>query len=173
MGYPWHALREACYSDFADRLVMIDYDLLTTRPQVVFPLLYQFIEEEPFEHNFVDVEYDAPEFDNQLGLDGLHRVHRKVAPRPRRTILPPDLFNKYAQLAFWHDLPGSPAYRIVPEQPMEQQHSTRCLCLRIPRGFEQNLAATAVRSAGASPEHFVRRSAIGSKERFFKRLLFS
>ena len=44
------------------------------------------------------VEYDAPEFDAQLGLDGLHRVHPEVKPRPRKTILPPDLFKRYAQL---------------------------------------------------------------------------
>ena len=89
VGYPWHALREACYSDFADRLVLIEYDLLTARPAEVMPLLYQFLGEEPFAHDFENVEYDAPKFDNQLGLDGLHRVHKKVEPRPRKTILPP------------------------------------------------------------------------------------
>ncbi|MEP2298828.1 MAG: sulfotransferase, partial [Kangiellaceae bacterium] len=44
VGYPWHALREACYSDFADRLVIVDYDLLVSRPVDVFKLLYEFIE---------------------------------------------------------------------------------------------------------------------------------
>ena len=39
---------------------------------------YEFLGEELYQHNFENVEYDAPEFDAQLGLDGLHRVHRKV-----------------------------------------------------------------------------------------------
>lgn len=123
VGYPWHALREACYGEFAERLVLVDYDLLTARPADVMKLLYEFLGEEPFEHNFDKVEYDAPEFDAQLGLDGLHRVHKKVEPRPRETILPPDLFERYGQLSFWQGLPNSAAYRIVVEQSVEQQHS--------------------------------------------------
>ena len=124
VGYPWHALREACYSEFADRLVIIDYDLFVQRPTEVMPLLYDFLGEEPFEHDSKKVEYDAPEFDAQLGLDGLHRVHPEIAPRERQTILPPDLFQKYAQLSFWRDLPNSRAFRIVPEQTGAPQQQT-------------------------------------------------
>ena len=116
VGLPWHSLREACYSEFADRLVLIDYDLLTARPAEVMKLLYEFLGEAPFAHDFEAVQFDAPVFDRQLGLDGLHRVHAKVAPRPRQTILPPDLFQRYAQMSFWNDLPNSAAFRIVPEQ---------------------------------------------------------
>ncbi|WP_145420984.1 sulfotransferase family protein [Planctomycetes bacterium K23_9] len=124
VGYPWHALREACYSEFAERLVLVDYDLLTARPADVLQLLYEFLGEEPFEHDFENVQYDAPEFDAQLGLDGLHRVHKTVQPRPRETILPPDLFQRYSQLSFWHDLPHSAAYRIVAQAPTDQQQHT-------------------------------------------------
>ena len=113
VGFPWHALREACYGEHADRIVIVDYDLLTTRAPEVFKLLYAFLGEEPFAHDFDNVDYDAPAFDAQLGLDGLHRVHPKVAPRPRETILPPDLFERYAKLAFWRELPKSRAFRIV------------------------------------------------------------
>lgn len=123
VGFPWHALREGCYSEFADRLVIVDYDLITNRPREVFKLIYEFLGEEPFEHDFGEVEYDAPEFDAQLGMDGLHRVHKKVEPRPRETILPPDLFQRYANMSFWRDLPNSKAFRIVaqkPDQPQDQ-----------------------------------------------------
>ncbi len=121
VGFPWHALREACYGEFADRLVLVDYDLLAARPADVMKLLYEFLGEEPFDHDFESVEYDAPAFDAQLGLDGLHRVHSIVAPRPRKTILPPDLFERYAQLSFWRDLPNSAAFRIVVQQDASQQ----------------------------------------------------
>ncbi len=113
VGFPWHALREGCYSEHAERLVLVEYDLLTHRPGEVMKLIYEFLGEEPFEHDFEHVEYDAPDFDAQLGVDGLHRVHPKVEPRPRQTILPPDLFERYSKLAFWRDMPKSKAYRIV------------------------------------------------------------
>lgn len=119
VGYAWHALREACYSEFADRLVIVDYELLSARPAEVFALLYEFLGEQPFDHDFENVEYDAPQFDAQLGLDGLHRVHKQVSPRPRQTVLPPDLFRRYANMAFWRELEGSKAFRIVVQQPSE------------------------------------------------------
>ena len=124
VGFPYQALREACYSDFADRLIIVEYDMLTQRPAEVLKLIYQFLDEEPYEHDFESVNYDAPKFDAQLGLDGLHRVHKKVAPRPRQTILPPDLFQKYAQLAFWRDLQDSKAFRITSQaaDSQPQQH---------------------------------------------------
>jgi len=124
VGFSWHALREACYSEFADRIIVLEYDLLTVRPADVFRLLYQFLDEEPFAHDFTAVEYDAPQFDAQLGLDGLHRVHREVKPRPRKTILPPDLFQRYGQLSFWRDLKDSKAYRIVTQGTAEKQRDT-------------------------------------------------
>ena len=116
VGYAWHALREACYGEHADRLVLVDYDLLTRRPAEVMGLLYEFLGEPAFAHDFAAVEYDAPAYDAQLGLDGLHRVHPVVAPRPRRTILPPDLFKRFSGMAFWNDLSDSRAFRIIPDQ---------------------------------------------------------
>lgn len=121
VGFAWHALREACFSEYADRIVLVEYDLLTHRASDVFKLIYEFLGEEPFDHDFDNVEYDAPAFDAQLGLDGLHRVHRKVEPRPRKTVLPIDLFERYAKLAFWRDLQNSAAYRIVIQQDATEQ----------------------------------------------------
>lgn len=119
VGFSWQALREACWSDYADRLVMVDYDILTARPADVIKLLYDFIGEEPFDHDFDNVIYDAPEFDTQLGLKDLHTVRKKVEPQSRRTILPPDLFEKFSGMAFWRDLKDSKAFRIV-NQPAKE-----------------------------------------------------
>jgi sulfotransferase len=43
----------------------------------------------------------------------MHKVHKKVGKRDRKTILPPDLFKKYSKMSFWHDLEGSSAVRLV------------------------------------------------------------
>ena len=122
VGFAWQALREACWSDHAERLVMVDYDILTARPSEVIKLLYEFIEEDMYDHDFENVIYDAPEFDTQLGLKDLHTVKPKVEPQKRRTILPPDLFEKFAGMAFWRDLKDSKAFRITssPAQPQDK-----------------------------------------------------
>lgn len=123
VGFPWHALREACYSKDSDKIVIVDYDLLTRQPAEVIKLIYQFLDEPFFEHDFSAVEYDAPTFDAQLGLDGLHRVAPKVEPKPRETILPPDLFERYSKLSFWYDLQNSRAFRIIPKHAEPQSNS--------------------------------------------------
>ena len=121
VGFPWHALREACFSEHATSILLVEYDLVASRPQEVFQLIYEFLGEAPFAHDFANVQYDAPEFDAQLGLDGLHRVHPKVEPRVRQTILPPDLFERYSKLAFWRDMPQSKVFRIVAKPDGSQQ----------------------------------------------------
>lgn len=116
VGFAWHALQEAVWSEYADRIVVVDYDIFSARPEEVIGLIYKFIGEDPYDHDFDNVEYDAPEFDSQLGVRGLHKVREKVEPRPRQTILPPELFERYAKLTFWNGLKGSKTYRIVPTQ---------------------------------------------------------
>lgn len=114
VGRAWTGLKEAYYGEQADKLLIIDYDLLVRAPDKVLKLIYQFISEPWFEgHDFDKVEFDAPEFDEALGIDGLHRVRPKVEPQARKTILPPDLFQKFQGMDFWRDLAGTRAHVIT------------------------------------------------------------
>lgn len=114
VGFAWTALKEAYYGEHARSLLLIDYDLLAQAPDKCMSLIYEFIGEPAFQHDFDDVQYDAPEFDQALGLRGLHKVRRKVEAVARRSILPPDLFEQYAKLSFWADGAGSAANVIRP-----------------------------------------------------------
>ena len=107
VGYPWAALKEAFYGEHAQHMLLVEYDLLAAAPHKVMPLIYQFLGEPLFEHNFDDVQYDAPEFDAPLGVHGLHKIRPKVGVESRTTILPPDLFEQYSKLSFWKDATGS------------------------------------------------------------------
>jgi sulfotransferase len=113
VGFPWSALKEAFYGEHAASLLLVEYDLLAQAPQKVLPLIYQFIGEEPFEHDYERLQFDAPEFDAPLGVHGLHKVRPEVRLEPRTTILPPDLFEQYAALSFWKDPKGSRANLIT------------------------------------------------------------
>jgi sulfotransferase len=115
VGFAWSALKEAYYGEHSKSLLLLEYDILCQRPRDTLRLVYEFLAESWHEHDFDDVEYAEPEFDAQLTTTGLHTVRRKVEWRPRRTVLPPDLFGKYAGLAFWRDPKGSAAWRITAE----------------------------------------------------------
>ncbi len=109
VGGAWAALKEAYYGEFSDRMLLVDYDLLCQKPKRALELLYQFIDEPEFTHDFDNVEYEENAFDAKLGVKDLHRVKRKVEFTPRRSILPPDLFHKYSEMAFWQDSTGTAA----------------------------------------------------------------
>lgn len=112
VGFAWSALKEAYYGEHASSLLLVDYELLTSAPEKVLRLVYEFIGEPWFEHDFENVHYDAPEFDQALGVAGLHKVRPKVAAQPRQTVLPPDLFQQYANLSFWREENASAAHVI-------------------------------------------------------------
>ena len=112
VGFAWAALKDAYYGEHAKSLLLVEYDLLVQAPGQVLRLVYEFIGEPWYEHDFDRVSYDAPEFDQALGLAGLHKVRPKVEAVPRRTVLPPDLFAQYASLSFWQDGNGSAAHVI-------------------------------------------------------------
>lgn len=109
VGFPWAALRDAYYSKHADAMLLIDYEMLTRSPDRVMKLVYEFLGEAPFEHDFDHIDYDEPQFDDALGIVGLHKVQPKVEFKPRATVLPHDLFDKYAQMSFWLDQSHSKA----------------------------------------------------------------
>ena len=109
VGFPWAALKEAYYGSHAQSLLVVNYDLLSQAPETILRLVYEFLGEPWFAHDCDNVVYDAPEFDQALGLSGLHKVRPKVAPQPRASILPPDLFEQYSKLSFWEAREGSAA----------------------------------------------------------------
>lgn len=101
VGFALDALREAYYGEYADRLIMVGYEALSKRPRETMDKLYQLIGEEPYAHDFDNVEYEASEFDIMLGTPNLHTVRRRVEWIERNSVLPPGLFQKFEHDAFW------------------------------------------------------------------------
>ncbi|WP_235653670.1 hypothetical protein [Mycolicibacter icosiumassiliensis] len=76
---------------------------MTTEPAKVLHAIYDFIGEPVFTHDFDHIDYDVTEFDERAGTPGLHTVGSTVKAQPRETVLPPDLFNRFINDAFWAD----------------------------------------------------------------------
>jgi sulfotransferase len=105
VGYALNGLREAVYGAFVDRLLLVRYETLAANPLGTLSAIYTFIDEPLFAHDPGHIEpcYDMVEFDIRLGTPGLHDVRSVVEARTRSTILPPDLFARFARDAFWED----------------------------------------------------------------------
>lgn len=110
VGYALDAMKEAVYGEHADRLVLVKYE--ARAPESTLHYLYAALNEEPFDHDFENIGYEADNFDFALGTPGLHTVRHKAEWIERATVLPSDLFARFANDAFWHS-PGA-AQRGVP-----------------------------------------------------------
>ena len=101
LGYSYNALKEAFYGEHARHLMLLQYETLVRDPAAAMAAIYDFIGESPFNHDFDNVHFDAGQFDERAGMPGLHAVGRKVLASDRMTVLPPDIFRRFENQAFW------------------------------------------------------------------------
>ena len=106
VGYALDALKEAFFGEQASRLILVEYEALTKVPGQTMELLYKLLDEPAFAHDFDNVEYAAEDFDMGIGTPGLHTVRRKVEWVERQSVLPPELFRRFVNDAFWR-YPGA------------------------------------------------------------------
>ena len=114
VGSAWSALKEAYFGPDAKSLLLVDYDYLVLAPAKTMSLIYSFLQEEPFEHDFEHLDYDEPAFDEELRMPGLHKVRPRVSLVARRTLLPPDLLERFSAQNFWTSSAPTEANLILP-----------------------------------------------------------
>lgn len=103
VGFAYNALKEAYYGEDTVNLMLLQYETLVSDPASALKAVYDFIGEPAFAHDFDNVSYNADEFDLRAGTPGLHTVRRKIEVRERRSVLPPDVFRRFENDAFWRD----------------------------------------------------------------------
>lgn len=101
IGGPHSALRGAWFTEAAKKLILIRYDSLTKAPQATLAKLYELLDEPIFEHDLARVASDENEYDDRIGLPGLHRVRAAVEYRELPLSIPPDIYQTYAKSNFW------------------------------------------------------------------------
>lgn len=112
VGHALDALKEAYYGEQRHKLILVEYEDLARQPDFEIAKLYAGLHERPFKHDYDNVEYSAVDFDIALGTPGLHTVRPKVEIVPRETILPRDLFDRFAHDSFWRA--ASPRNSVTP-----------------------------------------------------------
>ena len=105
LGFAYMALKQALASNQIDSIKLIEYDTLAKYPEETIKSVYKFIGEPYFEHDYSNIKTPdiADDFDGDVQLNGLHTLRQKVQYIPRKTILPPDLFNNFKGSEVWRN----------------------------------------------------------------------
>jgi sulfotransferase len=74
---------------YKDYFLFVNYSDLLNKPKETMTRIYDFLEIEPFEHNFDHIENNFPEGD--YDLPGLHEVRKKVSKRETGVVLEDDV----------------------------------------------------------------------------------
>ncbi|MFQ6550525.1 sulfotransferase family protein [Aestuariibius sp. 2305UL40-4] len=120
IGGPLSGVKEAFFGPNSDRLLLIDYKALCVAPDKVLEAIYAFVGTKSYPHTFDDLECEEERFDEALNTPSLHSVRRKVELRPRKTILPPDVFQRLSALTFWTGATQSQATRILADRNVDE-----------------------------------------------------
>lgn len=103
VGFAYNALKEAYYGEDTANLMLLQYETLVSNPVAAVRAVYAFIGEPVFSHDLENVSLDADEVDRRAGTPGLPAVRKKVEALERISVLPPDVFRRFENDAFWRD----------------------------------------------------------------------
>ena len=68
VGFAYDALKQASFNHEAERLLLVQYESLTTGPIRSLDAIYDFIGEQAIAHYFVHVDYDDAAFEQRIEL---------------------------------------------------------------------------------------------------------
>ena len=101
IGIALNGLKEAFYGPFSDRMMLISYKTLASRPREALDAIYDFTGVPRFAHDFSTIALSTPDYDARLGVRGLHDVRPRVEYRRPAITLPPDIIARFAGTYFW------------------------------------------------------------------------
>lgn len=82
VGLAYNRIKDALQRGHRDKMHFVRYEDLTRRPDFALRQIYDFLEEEPFDHCLDEVEQVTMENDLVHGIPNLHIIRAKVEPQP-------------------------------------------------------------------------------------------
>jgi sulfotransferase len=107
VGQSYDSLKKALIEGRQKQLHFVEYTDLINDPKNTLKKLYEFLNEEPFEHDFSNIKNDLKLNDAQVyGLADMHEVrselkNRKIDPQE---ILPEEVYKLCQSAEFWRNL---------------------------------------------------------------------
>lgn len=108
VGLAMNAIRDAVTRGWRDHLLFVDYDDVCRKPQAELDKIYQFIGEESFGHDPMNVEQVTHEDDSVHEFAGLHDIRPEV--RPQGAQWPSVFDNAVVRTPFWNRIAQGARY---------------------------------------------------------------
>jgi sulfotransferase len=104
LGQSLKALSDCISSGYSDKILLVEYNALTHKPQEVFERIYSFLGEDSYNHNFNDIKNTFRERDLETyGIEDMHKVRKTLSYtyiNPKE-ILSEEILGKCKELNFW------------------------------------------------------------------------
>lgn len=80
VGSTFNSIRDAVMRGHRNKIGFVDFDTLTSNPEVVMRDLYNFIEQPYYNHNFNNIPQYTKENDAEHGFTDLHTIRPEIKP---------------------------------------------------------------------------------------------
>ncbi len=103
IGIAYNRIRDVMTRGYGDRLFFVDFDDLTQKPVTTMEQVYDFLEEDFFEHDYNNIKQSTFEDDLEHGIPGLHDILPRITPKfsDAKEILGDEIVKKYGNAQFW------------------------------------------------------------------------
>lgn len=130
LGQSLNAIMEGFNQGFGDRMHFVEYQNLVNKPEETLKKLYEFLEEEPFDHTFDNLMNQNRENDiNTYGLADMHEVRsvlKSTAPDPT-TILSSYVLDKCKGMDIWRQTPYTQGVSTIPKYIQTQPNQIKVI----------------------------------------------
>lgn len=103
IGIAYNRIKDALRRGYADRLLFVEFDELSSNPAATMDKVWRFLEVDPPQHDFNNVKQVTIEDDSIHGYQGMHDVHPVVRALPKKAnhVLGLELASSFKHTNFW------------------------------------------------------------------------
>lgn len=104
LGLSYNGIEKALLSGYDNCLHFVEYKDLVNNPRETMVKIYNFLDEEPFEHDFENLKDENKQNDEEIyGLADMHKVRKtlKITSEDPHKVLSQNILNKCKNTEFW------------------------------------------------------------------------
>lgn len=107
LGASYNTIKDALMNGYDDMIHFVEYKDLIEKPEETMNEIYEFLDEEPYDHKFKNIKYSHNTNDFQVyGLPTMHEVRSKleITSKNPTEVLSPEILKGCQNAEFWRIL---------------------------------------------------------------------